>query len=57
MHIKPYVQYGVGVQKNFGDNFTGFAQAMLHNGGRNGIALTGGFRWIVGNKSPKKMKL
>ena len=48
MHIDPYVQYGIGLQKNVGDRFTGFLQAMMHNGGRNGISLTGGFRWALG---------
>ena len=51
MHIRPYVQYGVGIQKNVGEHFTGFAQATIHNGGRNGIALTGGFRWALGKSS------
>ncbi len=48
MSIKPYVQYGVGVQKRWKDKFTGFIQAMIRNGGRNGIALTAGFRWTIG---------
>ena len=53
MHIKPYVEYGIGVQKRWADKFTGFLQAMLRNGGRNGIAITGGFRWSLG-KAPGK---
>ncbi len=48
MSIKPYFQYGIGVQKRWGEKFTGFVQAMLRNGGRNGIALQFGFRWTVG---------
>ena len=49
MSIRPYVQYGLGVQKNFKeDRFTAYGQAMIHNGGRNGISLTGGLRWNVG---------
>lgn len=48
MSIKPYVQYGAGVQKKFNDRFIAFGQAMIHNGGRNGISLTGGIRWTVG---------
>lgn len=48
MSVKPYVEYGVGVQKQIGDRFTGYFQAMMRNGGRNGIALTGGFRWALG---------
>lgn len=49
MSIKPYVQYGLGVQKCFKeDKMTAFGQAMIHNGGRNGISLTAGLRWKVG---------
>ena len=48
MSIKPYVQYGLGVQKRFKDRFLAFGQAMIHNGGRNGISLTAGLRWKVG---------
>ena len=48
MSIKPYVQYGVGVQKRFKDRYMAFGQAMIQNGGRNGISLTAGFRWAIG---------
>lgn len=48
MSIKPYVEYGVGVQKTYQDRFTGFVQAMIRNGGRNGIALSFGFKWAIG---------
>ena len=47
MSIDPYIQYGAGVQKKVGDRFTGFGQAMMRNGGRNGIALQFGFRWSL----------
>lgn len=50
--IKPYVEYGVGLQKRYKDDFIAFGQAMVRNGGRNGISLTAGFRWAIGkNKS------
>ena len=52
MSIKPYVQYGVGVQKRVKDNFMAFGQAMVQNGGRNGISLTAGFRWNFGRNIP-----
>ena len=42
--IKPFVQYGAGVQKRWGERVTGFMEAMIRNGGRNGIALQFGFR-------------
>ena len=51
MSIRPYVEYGVGLQKIWHDKCTGFVQAMLRNGGRNGIALTFGFKWAVGKDS------
>ena len=53
MHVKPYVEYGIGVQKRWADKFTAFFQTMIRNGGRNGVALTGGFRWNLG-KDPDK---
>ncbi len=61
MSVKPYVEYGVGVQRNWADKFTAFLQAMIRNGGRNGIALTGGFRFMLGsddkdNDKPKVKK-
>lgn len=48
MSVDPYVQYGVGVQKRWGDRFTGFGQTLIRNGGRNGVALSLGFRWAIG---------
>lgn len=50
MSIKPYVQYGVGIQKRFKDRYMAFGQAMIQNGGRNGISLTAGFRWAIGKE-------
>lgn len=48
MSVKPYVQYGVGVQKHIGERLTGFGQTMIRNGGRNGVTLSFGFRWAIG---------
>ena len=48
MNVKPYIQYGLGLQKRIGERFTGYAQAMLRNGGRTGISLSLGFRWAIG---------
>ena len=56
MHTKPYVEYGVGVQKHMGDSFSGYAQAMVRNGGRTGIAFTAGFRWALPDKNNKKVE-
>lgn len=44
LSVKPYVQYGVGVQKRWGERVTGFLEGMIRNGGRNGIALLFGLR-------------
>ena len=57
MSIKPYVEYGVGLQKSWHERFTGFIQAMLRNGGRNGVALTFGFKWLLGNESKSVEKV
>ena len=48
--VKPFVQYGLGIQKSWSDNFTAYMQAMVRNGGRTGVALSAGFRWTVGKK-------
>lgn len=46
--IRPFVEYGIGVQKHHGERSTGYLQAMVRNGGRTGVALTGGFRYAIG---------
>ena len=51
--VKPYVQYGIGVQKRIGDRLTGFAQSMVRNGGRTGVSLSFGFRYALGKDSTK----
>ena len=51
--IKPYIQYGIGVQKRVGDRFTGYLQTMGRNFGRNGISLSAGMRWSLGRKTEK----
>ena len=48
MSVKPYVEYGVGVQRKWGERFTGYGQAMIRNGGRNGVMLSFGFKWLLG---------
>lgn len=56
LSVKPYIQYGVGVQKRCGERFTGFFQAMFCNGGRNGVALSLGFRWAIGKNHNSNQK-
>ena len=48
LSVKPYVRYGLGLQKRWKDLFTGFIQAYITNGGRNGIGLQFGLRWSFG---------
>jgi len=55
LSIKPYIQYGLGIQKLFSDNFTAFAQVAVRNGGRNGVGGTLGMKWILGGQ-PKKQE-
>lgn len=51
MAVNPYIEYGLGLQRSWKDKFTGFMQAMVRNGGRNGVALTFGFRWALGKEA------
>lgn len=51
--VKPYCEYGVGVQRTWGERLTGFGQAMIRNGGRNGVALSFGFRFALGKLNDK----
>ena len=53
MYTKPYVQYGLGLQKVVKDRFTAFGQAMIYNGGRNGISLSAGVRYALGKENQK----
>jgi outer membrane autotransporter protein len=55
MSIKPYVEYGVGIQKHWKDNYSAFGQVMLRNGGRTGVALSCGFRWAIGKDKVQKV--
>lgn len=54
MSVKPYVEYGVGIQRRWADKYTAFLQAMLRNGGRNGISLTSGFRMMLGEPKTRE---
>lgn len=48
MSIKPYVQYGIGLQKRIKERFMAYGQAMIMNGGRNGVSLSFGLRYAIG---------
>ena len=49
--VNPFVKYGVGVRKTWGDRFTGHIQTYFTNGGRNGVGLSASLRWAIGKKS------
>ena len=51
LSIKPYVKYGAGIQKRWGDNLTAFFQTYITNGGRNGVGLQLGLRWSIGKET------
>ena len=51
LSMKPYVQYGLGIQKTINDNFTAYGQVLLRHGGRNGIAANAGLRYIFGHET------
>ena len=51
MSIEPYVQYGLGLQKTYKETFIAFGQALVQQGGRNGVSLNVGLRWTIG-KNP-----
>ena len=51
--VKPYVKYGVGLQKKWADKFTAFGQCYVTNGGRNGVGLQAGLRIALGDETSK----
>lgn len=46
--LKSYVEYGLGMQKRWGERFTGYGQFLGRGGGRTGVGLNLGLRWAVG---------
>ncbi len=48
LSVKPFIVYGLGVRKLWGERFSGFIQAYITNGGRNGVGLQFGARWQLG---------
>ncbi len=56
LSVKPYVRYGVGVKKTWGEVCTGFLQTYFTNGGRNGVGIQGGFRFTLGKGGLSSIK-
>ena len=54
---RPYVLYGIGMQKTFKDNFMAFGQTMFQSGGRHGVSITAGLRWSLGHDSKPEEKV
>ncbi len=48
LSVKPFVKYGIGVRKTWGERLTGFFQTYFTNGGRNGVGFQLGFRMTLG---------
>lgn len=53
--IGPYVEYGLGLQRRWSDDsrYSAFGQAVVRNGARNGVALSFGFKAMLGKKAEK----
>ena len=56
MSKNPYVQYGVGLRKVWGERFVGFVQTYLMSGGRNGVGFHGCLRFALGADGKGKVK-
>lgn len=54
--INPFVRYGVGVRKTWGERLTGHFQTYFTNGGRNGVGLSAGLRWAIGKDGSGDVK-
>ena len=57
MYIKPYVEYGLGIQRGMTHDFTCYLQSLVRTGGRNGVAFTGGLHWAIGKLKHRKDNL
>ena len=48
LSVKPFIRYGAGIRKTWGERFTGFLQTYFTNVGRNGVGIQAGFSWLLG---------
>ncbi len=56
LSVKPFLKYGVGVRKSWGEKFTGYFLCYFMNGGRNGVGLQTGFKWLLGKTKNSAQK-
>lgn len=47
LSVKPYLLYGIGIQKQHGERLTCYLQTLLRSGGRNGIGFSAGLKWKI----------
>ncbi len=45
LHLRPYTEYGICVQKGWAHDYDGYAEFLGHAGGRRGFLTKLGFRW------------
>lgn len=57
MNMDPYVEYGLGFQRIVNNDFTCYLQSLVRNGGRTGVALTGGMSWAIGADDTHKYRI
>lgn len=55
--IGPYIEYGAGIQRRWAEDnkYSAFGQATVRNGARNGVALTFGFKMMLGKDKVQKV--
>lgn len=55
LSTKPYIEYGLGIQRTFHETLNGYFQTVIRNGGRNGIALTLGLDILLGKNREQSL--
>ncbi len=45
LELKPYTEYGAGIQKRWANECDAYVQVLGHSHGRDGVVVNGGFRW------------
>jgi hypothetical protein len=54
LSMKPYAEYGLGVQSAWKDRYSGFLQTMFRSGGRTGIAFAAGLNIALGKAQKRE---